>query len=161
MKHKCKTAGNDGNFEAWIELRAFCKWHLQMPVLAFGYCCCLLLCMCVCVYKCPCVNHLLVLAITIQALITKFGPTVQNTSVKIPIVLGESTVTFKFYPILSLKFVSTMTHYLFKLGSPNLDQSYKPLVNPRLLHGSNWFTVSTLCTYTYVHEETSPAKSSH
>ena len=62
------------------------------PVLAFGYCRCLRLCVCVCVsvclsvcqsLACPCDN-----SGPVQARIAKFGPKMQKTLVKVPIVLG-------------------------------------------------------------------------
>ena len=57
------------------------------PVLAFGYCRCLRLCVCVCLsvcqsFACPRDN-----LGPIQARITKFGPKMQKTLVKVPIVL--------------------------------------------------------------------------
>ena len=79
----------------------------------------------------------------VQARIAKFGPEVENNLVKILFFFffcacvcvcvcvggggGGSTLTFKvkfnfkvrFYSILSWKFVHTITHHLFKLGSPN------------------------------------------
>ena len=64
------------------------------PVMAFGYCRCLRLsvCVCVCVYVCVCVRQSSVCPddnlSPAQATITKFGPEVQNTLIKMPIVLG-------------------------------------------------------------------------
>ena len=57
------------------------------PVLAFGYCRCLRLCVCVCLSVCqsrvcPRDN-----SSPVQARITKFGAQIQNTLVKVPIVL--------------------------------------------------------------------------
>ena len=49
-------------------------------------------CLCVCVYVCVCVRQSSVCPddnlSPAQATITKFGPEVQNTLIKIPIVLG-------------------------------------------------------------------------
>ena len=62
------------------------------PVMAFGYCRCLRLSVCVCVYVCVCVRQSSVCPddnlSPAQATITKFGPEVQNTLIKIPIVFG-------------------------------------------------------------------------
>ena len=92
-------------------------------------------CVCVCVrlfvcqsWACPLDNSW-----PVQTRITKFGPKVHNTLVKVPMVLWQMTLTFKvnfhlkvkFYPILSFKFVHVITHHLFKQGSPNLDQKCK------------------------------------
>ena len=92
--------------EAWTKWLICCRHHFVLwklfhfdvfsfyprPVLAFGYCRCLRLCVCVCLSVCLCVNHLLVRAITwdppVQARIAKFGPKIQKTLVKVPIVLG-------------------------------------------------------------------------
>ena len=60
------------------------------PVLAFGYCRCLRLCVCVSVCLCVCQS----LACPrdnsgpVQARIAKFGPKMQKTLIKVPIVLG-------------------------------------------------------------------------
>ena len=59
------------------------------PVLAFGYCRCLRVCVCVRVSvrqssACPCNN-----SSTVQARITKFGPEMEKTLVKIPIILWD------------------------------------------------------------------------
>ena len=64
-------------------------FYYPRPVLAFGYSRCLRLCVCVsvCVYQsgaCPHDNSPLV-----QARIIKFWTKVQNTLVKVPIVLGD------------------------------------------------------------------------
>ena len=62
--------------------------------MAFGYCRCLRLsvCVCVCVYVCVCVRQSSVCPddnlSPAQATITKFGPEVQKTLIKIPIVFG-------------------------------------------------------------------------
>ena len=64
------------------------------PVLAFGYCRCLRLCVCVCVCVSVCLSVCQSLACPgdnsgpVQARITKFGPKMQKTLVKVPIVLG-------------------------------------------------------------------------
>ena len=62
------------------------------PVLAFGYCRCLHLCMCVCLSVCPYVCQSLAClrdySGPVQARIAKFGPKMQKTLVKVPIVLG-------------------------------------------------------------------------
>ena len=65
-------------------------WYIRFysrPVLAFGYCRCLRLCVCVCLSVCqsrvcPRDN-----SSPVQARITKFGAQMQNTLVKVPIVL--------------------------------------------------------------------------
>ena len=64
------------------------------PVLAFGYCRCLRLCVCVCVCLSVCLSVCQSLACPddnsgpVQARIAKFGPKMQKTLVKVPIVLG-------------------------------------------------------------------------
>ena len=65
---------------AILEVRQF----LPRPVLAFGYCRCLRLS--VCVRQPPaCPHHN---SLPIRARFTKFGPEVQNSLVKIPIILS-------------------------------------------------------------------------
>ena len=83
--------------------------YYPRPVLAFGYCRCLRLCVRQSVCQslaCPRDN-----SGPVEAIITKFGPKVQNTLVKASIVLGanrlwpsrsNSTLKVKIYPILSL-----------------------------------------------------------
>ena len=74
-------------------------WHISYnfyprPALAFGYCHRLHLCMCVCPCVCVCQSVCQSLACPrdnsgpVQAGITKFGPKMQKTLVKVPIVLG-------------------------------------------------------------------------
>ena len=64
------------------------------PVLAFGYCRCLRLCVCVCVCLSVCLSVCQSLACPgdnsgpVQARIAKFGPKMQKTLVKVPIVFG-------------------------------------------------------------------------
>ena len=79
--------------------RLFVKFSFYpRPVLAFGYCRCLRLCVCVSVclsvcqsLVCPCNN-----LGPVQARIAKFGPKMQKTLVKVPIVFGgQLTSTFK------------------------------------------------------------------
>ena len=75
-----------------------CSIFYPRPVLAFRYCHCLRLCVCVFVCLSVClsvcflsVNHLLTPRDNsgpVQARIAKFGPKMQKTSVKVPIVLG-------------------------------------------------------------------------
>ena len=67
----------------------------------------------------------------VQARITKLGPKMQNTLVKVPMVLGGNQP----WPSRSylrsnrnlphFELVRTITHHSFKLGSPNLDQRCK------------------------------------
>ena len=68
------------------------SFYYPRPVMAFGYCRCLRLSVCVCVYVCVCVRQSSVCPddnlSPAQATITKFGPEVQNTLIKIPIVFG-------------------------------------------------------------------------
>ena len=99
------------------------------PVMAFGYCRCLRLSVCVCVRQssvCPDDN-----LSPAQATITKFGPEVQNTLIKIPIVFGVHwpwpsrlnwTLKSKFTPFWACEFVRTINQYQMKWGFPNLDQ---------------------------------------
>ena len=80
------------------------------PVLAFGYCRCL--CLPVCASVCAVITSFSARQlINVQVRITKFGPCVLKTLVKVPIVSWrKSTLTFKvkfnlklkIYPILSL-----------------------------------------------------------
>ena len=74
----------------------FCRQQIQMhfyprPVLAFGCCRCLRLCVCVCLSVCLSVWQSLACprdnAGPVQARITKFGPKMQKTLFKVPIVL--------------------------------------------------------------------------
>ena len=69
----------------------------------------------------------------VQARITKLGPRMQNTMVKVPIVLGgnqlwpsRSNLRSKSSQNLPhFELLRTITHHPFKLGSPNLDQRCK------------------------------------
>ena len=75
---------NFGNYVWNLEVNHF----YPRPVLAFGYCRCLHLCVCVCLcvcqsFACPRDN-----SGPVQARIAKFGPKMQKTLVKVPIVLG-------------------------------------------------------------------------
>ena len=95
--------------------------------MAIGYCRCLRLCVCQFVCQslaCPRDN-----SGPVQARITKFGPKMQKTLVKVPIVLGgnwpwppRSNVPRN---LPHFELVRTITHYPFKLGSPNLGQRCK------------------------------------
>ena len=58
------------------------------PVLAFGYCRCLRLCVCVCPSVCQSLACQRDNSGPVQARIAKFGPKMQKTLVKVPIVLG-------------------------------------------------------------------------
>ena len=103
------------------------------PVLAFGYCHRLRLCVCPCVCQSVCQS----LACPrdnsgpVQARIAEFGPKMQKTLVRVPIVLGgkwpwpsRSNWTWN-QNLPHFEFVRNITHYPFKLGSPNLDQRWK------------------------------------
>ena len=57
------------------------------PVLAFGYCRCLRLCVCLCLSVCKSLACPRDNSGPVQARITKFEPKMQNTLVKVPIVL--------------------------------------------------------------------------
>ena len=139
--------------------------------MAFGYCYRLRLCVCQSVCQplaCPRDN-----SGPVQARMAKFGPKLQNTLVKIPIVLGGNwpcQIKLKSQNLPHFEFVHTITHYPFKLGSPNLDQMWKIawLISlncftgltvlwppysvhtyiPGLFHGPDCFKVSTRCTHT-------------
>ena len=69
-----------------------CVDFYPRPVLAFGYCRCLRLCVCVCLSVCLYVCQSLACprdnSGPVQARIAKFGPKMQKTLVKVPIVLG-------------------------------------------------------------------------
>ena len=92
---------------------------------------------CVCV--CPCVYQSVCQSLAcprdnsgpVQARIAKFGPKMQKTLVQVPIVLGcnwswPSRLNLTWNQNLPhFEFVCTITHYPFKLGSPNLDQRWK------------------------------------
>ena len=58
------------------------------PVLAFGYCRCLRLCVCVCLSLCQSLACPRDNSGPVQARIAKFGPKMQKTLVKVPIVFG-------------------------------------------------------------------------
>ena len=75
----------------------------------------------------------------IQARIITFGPKVQNTFVKIPIIfLGWLTLTFRVKLNVKDCFMGLTVSW-----SPSSACTYKP----RLFHSPDSFTVSTLCTY--------------
>ena len=88
-------------------------------------------CVCMCVHVFVCVCHSLACprdnSGPVQARITKFGPKMQKTLVKVPIVLGgQLTLTFKVkFNLPHFELVRTITHCPFKLGSPNLDLKCK------------------------------------
>ena len=97
---RCKTP--------WLRSLLF---FYPRPVLAFGYCRCLRLCVCVCLSVCQSLACPRDNSGPDQARIAKFGPKMQKTLVKVPIVLGgQLTLTFKvkfnfkvrIHPILSL-----------------------------------------------------------
>ena len=73
----------------WLACAPWALGFYPRPVMAFGYCRCL--CLSVCVYVRVCVRQSSVCPddnlSPAQATITKFGPQVQNTLIKIPIVL--------------------------------------------------------------------------
>ena len=98
----------------------------------------------------------------IQARITKFGPEVQNSLVKIPIVLGGNWVKFgqiwlksrMFWSHHYWKYITTIKppeidEYLDCFTGPTVSWSPSSLHTyiPRLFHGPDCFTVSTHCTY--------------
>ena len=67
----------------------------------------------------------------LQARITKLGSEMQNTLIKLPVVLWandldlQDEILLKTPNLSHFELVRTITHYLLKLGSPNLDQRYK------------------------------------
>ena len=64
----------------------------------------------------------------VQARIAKFGPKMQKTLVKVPIVLGgncQGQIYLQSQNLPHFELVRTITHHPFKLGSPNLDQRWK------------------------------------
>ena len=77
------------NKNKWLSYNDYAYTFYPRPVLAFGYCRCLRLCVCVCV--CPYVCQSLACprdnSGPVQARIAKFGPKMQKTLVKVPIVL--------------------------------------------------------------------------
>ena len=93
------------------EVMGYCLRVLLEVSFGFGYCRCMRLspCPCVCVFQslaCPRDD-----SGPVQARIIKFGPKMQNTLVKVPIVSGEQSILtskvkfylkFEIYPILSL-----------------------------------------------------------
>ena len=104
------------------------------PVLAFGYCHRLRLCVSVCVCVSLCVNHLLVRSITRDPF--KIGSPNLDQRCKRPwlrSLLFWGSIDLEFQGQILLKsqnlpyfeLVRTITHYQFKLGSPNLDQRWK------------------------------------
>ena len=101
--------------------------------MAFGYCHRLRLCVCRCVCQSVCQS----LACPhdnsgpVQSRIAKFGPKMQKTLVKVPIVLGgnwhwpsRSNLTWN-QNLPHFELVRTITHYPFNLGSLNLDHRWK------------------------------------
>ena len=122
-----QVRGGEGSHNIWRhhQVNLFCTnvftqgqfWPLGIVVA----------CVCVCQsLACLCNN-----SGPVQARITKFGPKMQNTLVKVSIVLwtdwpwpSRSNLTWN--PNLPhFEFVRTITYHLFKLGSPNLDQRCK------------------------------------
>ena len=107
--------------------------HYPRSVLAFGYCRCLRLCVCVsvCLSVCQSLACLHDNSGPVQGRIAKFGPTMQKTLVKVPLVLGgnwpwpsrSNSTSESEFPHFEL--VWTITHNPFKQGSPNLDQMWK------------------------------------
>ena len=70
----------------WAPGRSSCDFYPR-PVLAFGYCRCLHLCVCVCLSVCQSLACPRNNSGPVQARISKFGPKMQKTLVKVPIVL--------------------------------------------------------------------------
>ena len=102
-------------------------------------------CVCVCLSVCQSLACPRNISGPVQARITKFGPKMQKTLVKVSIVLwtarrwpsrSKSTSKSKFTPF---ELVRTITHQPFKLGSPNLDQRCKmSWLRSLLFWGGNW-----------------------
>ena len=68
----------------------------------------------------------------VRATITKCGPRMQKSLVKVPIVWGggidhdlQGQIELKSQDLSHFELVRTITHYPFQLGSPNLDQRRK------------------------------------
>ena len=103
---------------------SFGLWVLSSPV---SVC----VSVCVCESVCQSLACLRDNLVPVQARIAKFGPTMQKTLVKVPIVLGgnilwpsRSNLTSK-SEFTQFELVRTITHHPFKLGSLNLDQRWK------------------------------------
>ena len=102
----------------------------------------------------PFLAYLLHYSSPIQARITKFGPEVQNTLVKVPVGCGIDCCWSSWSNLtLSLKFHARLICPLEKLHDSHVE-SLMPgwyliaISLPRLFHSPDSFTVSTLCTYT-------------
>ena len=104
-------------------------------------------CVCLCVCLCGCVNPQLVRAITHHPF--TLGPPnldhwCKRPWLRPPIVLGvidldlQGQIEHLNQNLPHFKLVRVITHYLFKLGSPNLDQKYKMLWLRSLLFWG-WF----------------------
>ena len=88
-------------------------------------------CVCVCLSVCQSLACPRDNSGPVQARITKFGPKMQKTLVKVPIVLwtdrpwpSGSNLTWK-SKLIHFELVRTKTHHPFKVVSPNLDQMCK------------------------------------
>ena len=93
---------NMGAFSNEILMISICKMSLKISILtdtslAFGYCRCLRLSMCVsmCMSMCQPWTCLCHNSSPVQARVTKFGPEVQNTLVKIPIIIRPASTKLK------------------------------------------------------------------
>ena len=111
------------------------------------------ICMCVCVCPCVCVSVCLSQACLhhssspVQVWISKFGPEVQNTLVKIPIVWGS----FLLWSSRSNLTSKSKFHYDWFIHQDKYTTTRVNTWLLRLLHSPDWFTVSFLCTYrTYI-----------
>ena len=116
-------------------------WHmfyigcdLFLPEASFGLRVLSLLasvCVCVCLSVCQSLACPRDNSGPVHARIATFGPNMQKTLVKVPIVLGgnwswpsRSNLTSK-SEFTQFELVRTITHYPLTLGSPNLDQRWK------------------------------------
>ena len=115
------------------------KVLLPEACMAIGYCRCLRLSVC------PCVNHLLVRAITPDPF--KLGSPNLNHRCKRPslrsllfwgvIDFRNFKFTFEVKNLPHFELVRAITHHLFKLGPPNLDQMFKILWLRSILFGGS------------------------
>ena len=98
-----------------IDFISLTKIHIffPRPVLAYGYCRCLRLSVCVSVRQslaCPRDN-----SGPVQARITKFGPKIQNSLIKVPIVLWSDRPWPSRSNLRYFELVRTISHHPFKL----------------------------------------------
>ena len=96
---------------------------------------------------------------TVQARITKFGPKVQNTLVKVPVVLREIDLDLQVHILPNSELevcphdISSSVPAIITKFGPEVQNNLVMMllfmgVIPRPLHGPDCYTVANLCMYT-------------